>query len=136
MRLIQYLTEAKITKTKTTLYHGVRKERNVIKILEKGFSLLYIKPRWMNDNAVSTTRTKKAAQGWFGKREVTILKFKFNGTIMKLDAFEEASAELNIFPSDARDYTRKIIAEGVDAVDTGGAVYVYNLKAISNIEIA
>ena len=57
----KYLTESSDDTKKQTLwlFHGTP-EKNVDKILKSGFSLSYIKPRWVNDYAISALTTIKA----------------------------------------------------------------------------
>lgn len=131
-----YLAEGKISTKTLTLYHGVRDVKNVKAILETGFKLQYIKPRWLNDYAVSAVKSKKAAQRFFGDREIIVLKFKFKGAVWKGDRYDNFGQEVGTFTSNPQQFTRDVIKAGIDAADQGGTVFIYNPRKISNIEIS
>ena len=132
----QWLNEGE-TKVRTlTLYHGVKNADNVKKILDKGFNLIFIKPRWINDYAVSATKSKASVKKFFGNRpDVIVLKFKFRGNVWKGDQWDSLKDEVGSFASSPQQLTRDIVKAGVDAADQS-CVYIYNPKKISNIEIA
>lgn len=119
-----------------TLYHGVKNPDNVKKIIDGGFKLMFIKPLWMNDYAVSAAKSKRAVEKFFGKRQLVILKFKFRGNVWKGDRFETLDKAIGIYASTHQAYTREVVKYGIDAADNGHTVYIYNPKKISNIEIA
>jgi hypothetical protein len=132
----QWLNEGE-TKVRTlTLYHGVKKADNVKKILDKGFNLIYIKPNWVNDYAISATKSKASVKKFFGNRpNMVILKFKFRGNVWQGDRWDSLKDDIGSFASNPQQLTRDIVKAGVDAADQG-YVYIYNPKKISNIEIA
>ncbi len=114
-----------------TVYHGTTRE-NADPILANGFSLDRIKPRWMNDLAVSTFTTERAVRRFFGKREVVVLRLKVRGRFLRLARFETGPVE---GAANAKDYTRRMVDAGVDAVHReGGAVYIYNPDTIQSVE--
>ncbi len=132
MKFKQYLIESQIKKRTVTMYHGVKKAENVQKILNQGFKLINIKPRWVNDYAVSAVKSKAAVLKYFG-RDIAVIKFKFSGNMWSGDRWD---TPIDTFASRPQDYTRDILKEGIDAVDLGGQYFVYNVKKISNVEVA
>jgi len=131
----QWLTEGEEKIRTMTLYHGVRDTDNVKKILDGGFKLIYVRPRWVNDYAVSAAKSKKAVLKFFG-RDIVVLKFKFRGNVWKGARFETLSSWINSFSRESRKFTRDVLSAGIDASDQGHTVFIYNVKKISNIEIA
>jgi hypothetical protein len=123
MRLQNYLTEA----TKI-LYHGVTDIKNVDVILKSGFSLQFVKPRYKTDYAISAAKSYQSARNWMGKDSM-ILQFKYSGTITK------TPPEIDTKKISAQEYTKKMLSMNIDAVDAGGAIFIYNIKKISNIEV-
>ena len=126
------------TKNQTLwLYHGTKSE-NVDKILKSGFSLSYIKPRWVNDYAISALTTKKAVEKYM-RPGTSVLKFKFSGVVYFYEYFGEGPYAAS-FSSNAQDYNRKVVAAGIDAARIYSErgpyqYYVYNVKKISNIQV-
>jgi hypothetical protein len=120
------------TRTTTrTVYHGTTRER-ADAILAGGFSLNQIKTRWMNDLAVSALTSEGAVRRYFGKHEKVVLRLKVRGRWLRLHSFERGPVE---HAANARDYTRRMVDAGVDAIHMdGGLVYVYNPDAIQSIE--
>lgn len=121
-----------------TLYHGVKDKNNVPLILKSGFKLIYIKPQWANDYAISAVPSKKDVINFFGKKDVTILQFKFRGNVYVLDGnFDSVPTYIAGFPSKPQDYTRNLLDNGIDAVELGGSsqFFIYNVKKISNIKV-
>ncbi len=119
------------TRTTKTVYHGTTREC-ADAILADGFSLDRIKPRWMNDLAISTCTTEGAVRRLFGKREVVVLRLKVQGRFLRLARFETGPVE---GATSARDYTLNMAVAGVDAVHReGGTVYIYNPTAIQSVE--
>lgn len=119
-----------------TLYHGVKKAENVKKILDGGFNLIYVKPNWLNDYAVSATKSKASVLKFFGNKPgIVVLKFKFKGNVWKGDQWDNLKSEIGSFASSHQQFTRDVIKAGIDAADQG-YVYIYNPKKIFNIEIA
>ncbi len=117
--------------TTKTVYHGTTRE-NADAILADGFSLDQVKPRWLNDLAVSTFTAESAVRSFFGRRETVVLRLKVRGHILRLASFEQGPVE---GAADAKDYTRRMVDAGVDAVHReGGAVYIYNLDTIQSVE--
>lgn len=139
MKVGKALSEAREEKQSITLYHGVKDLSNVQNILDRGFKLIYIKPRWINDYAISAVKSKKAVDNFFGKKKTAILKFKFSGNVYVLeDRFDTVPAWIVGYPSDAKQYTRNILKEGIDAVKLSGEwhqYFIYNVNKISNIEV-
>lgn len=132
----QWLNEGEEKVRTLTLYHGVKKAENVKKILDGGFKLIFIKPLWVNDYAVSATKSKASVKKFFGNRQnMVILKFKFRGNVWTGDRWDSLKDDINSFAGSPQQFTRDVIAAGVDAADQG-YVYIYNPKKISNIEIA
>jgi hypothetical protein len=133
----EILTEGTVKKQTVTLYHGVRDPKTLKSILDGGFDLKYVKPRWENDYAVSALMSKKAVSKYM-KAEMPILKFKVKGNVWKSEGqFDSLASDLGIMASDPVDFNRKVLKAGVDAAILGGGlVYVYNVKAISGIEVA
>ena len=135
----KYLTESSDDTKKQTLwlFHGTP-EKNVDKILKSGFSLSYIKPRWVNDYAISALTTRKAVEKYMRPGIVT-LKFKFSGNVYFYEYMGSGPYE-GEFSSNARDYNRKMLAAGIDASRLHSErgpyqYYVYNVKKISNIQV-
>jgi len=88
-KVVKYLREGEEVKKTLTLYHGVKDPKNVAKILKTGFKLIYIRPRWTNDYAISAVKTRKQVENFFGRRDITVLKFKFTGNVYVLtDRFD------------------------------------------------
>lgn len=132
------INEGEERKMKVTLYHGVKNPKNIPLILKHGFNLTYIKTLWVNDYAVSAVTSKKAVNDFFGKRDVTILQFKFNGNVYVLDgSFDSVPQDITGFPSRPQDYTRNLLSNGIDAVSLGGGIqyFIYNVKKISDIKV-
>jgi hypothetical protein len=131
-----WLTEGEIKNRTMTLYHGVKNADNVKKILDGGFKLIYIKPNWINDYAVSAAKSKAAVMKFFGNRpNIIVLKFKFKGKVWKGDQWDSLKDEVGSIASSPQQLTRDIVKAGIDASDQG-YVYIYNPKKISNIEVA
>ena len=129
----RWLREAR--QRRLTLYHGTKADKAAA-ILQRGFDLTLIKPRWTNDYAVSTLTTPRSIQKYFGDRpDTAIIEMTFNGNIITP---EEASL-ITGFSNTPQSYARALLKEGVDAVMLNGAgakqVYVYNVKALSNIHM-
>ena len=137
-RIDKYLVESDETKKKTLwLYHGTP-DKNVDKILKSGFNLSYIKPRWVNDYAISALTTKKGVEKYM-RPGISILKFKFSGNVYFYEYMGSGPYE-GEFSSNARDYNRKMLAAGIDASMLHSErgpyqYYVYNVKKISNIQV-
>lgn len=131
----QWLTEGEEKVRTMTLYHGVTDPNNVKKILDGGFKLIFVRPRWVNDYAVSAAKSKKNVLKFFG-RDITVLKFKFRGNVWKGARFETLSGWINSFSRESREFTRDVLRAGIDASDQGHTVFIYNPKKITNIEIA
>jgi len=142
MKFKNYLYEEsidddRIKKKTLTLYHGTKIE-NVDKILKGGFRLIYTKPRFTNDYAVSSLTTKKGVERYM-RRNIAILKFKFSGMVFFYDHFSSGpyAAELSSSP---QAYTRRVLQEGIDASRLYSSrgpfqYFVYNVKKISNIQV-
>ena len=134
----KYLIESEDTKKKTLwLYHGTP-AKNVDKILKSGFSLSYIKPRWVNDYAISAMTTIKAVERYM-RPGIATLKFKFSGNVYFYEYMGSGPYE-GEFSSNARDYNRKMLSAGIDASRLHSErgpyqYYVYNVKKISNIQV-
>lgn len=116
---------------KLVLFHGVKKLEDVDSIMKNGFDLSKIKPLWQNDYAVSTLTTWKSVKRYFGDKQAAILRIEFDGTVASHD-------EVSIgWVRDAKDYTDKVIKQGIDAVMLGGEgarqVFIYNVEAIKRI---
>lgn len=145
MKFKEYINESsmdsdKIKKKTITLFHGVKKTENVDKILKGGFKLSFIKPQWENDYAISAMTTKRSIEQFFGKRITTILKFKFSGNVYFYEHFGSGPYSAQ-FSSSAQNYTRAVLKDSIDAsrlyADRGPYQYfIYNVKKISNIQIA
>jgi len=138
-KINEYLIESddSIKNQTLWLYHGT-KEENVDKILKSGFNLSFIKPRWINDYAISALTTKKAVEKYM-RPGTAVLKFKFSGVVFFYEYFGEGPYVAQ-FASNAREYTRKVVGDGIDAAriysDRGPyQYYVYNPKKISNIQV-
>lgn len=131
------INEGEERKMRRTLYHGVKDERNVPLILKDGFKLTYIKTLWVNDYAISAVTSKKAVTDFFGKRNVTVLQFKFSGNVYVLDKFDSVPTDIAGFPATPQDYTRNLLRSGIDAVLIGGGLqfFIYNVKKISDIRV-
>lgn len=134
---IEDVDEPSVKNQSIFLYHGT-KEANVDKILKSGFNLSFIKPRWINDYAISALTTKKAVEKYM-RPGTAVLKFKFSGVVFFYEYFGEGPDAAR-FAKDARTYTRKVVASGIDAAriysDRGPyQYYVYNPKKISNIQV-
>lgn len=134
----KYLTESGDRKKKTLwLYHGTP-AKNVDKILKSGFSLSYIKPRWVNDYAISALTTIEAVERYM-RPGIATLKFKFSGNVYFYEYMGSGPYE-GEFSSNARDFNRKVLAAGIDASRLYSErgpyqYYVYNVKKISNIQV-
>ena len=117
------------------LYHGTT-VKAAESILQHGFDLHRVKPRWVNDYAVSTLTNPKAVQRYFGDSPgKVVLEMTFRGNMSTVEEVQIA-AGLERRPED---YTRAVIKAGIDAVllDGTGArqVFVYNVKALSDIHV-
>lgn len=131
-----WLNEGEVKNKTLTLYHGVKNNDNVKKILDGGFKLIYIKPNWVNDYAISATKSKASVQKFFGNRpNIVVLKFKFKGAVWKGDQWDSLKDEIGSFAGSPQQFTRDVVRNGIDAADQG-YVYIYNPSKISNIEIA
>ena len=129
--------EDQVKKQTLWLYHGTLK-KNVDKILKGGFNLSFIKPRWINDYAVSALTTKKAVEKYM-RPGTAVLKFKFSGVVYYYEYFGEGPDAAR-FAKDARTYNRKVVASGIDAARIYSErgpyqYYVYNPKKITNIQV-
>ncbi len=118
------------TSTKT-VYHGTTRER-ADAILAHGFSLNQIKTRWTNDLAVSALASEGAVRRYFGRREVVVLRLKVRGRWLRRRRFERGPVD---YAADARDYTRRMLDAGVDAIHMeGGLSFIYNPDTIQTVE--
>jgi len=130
------MTHRVSTKRRTMkLYHGTRSDR-ADAIVRGGFDLGMVRPRWVNDYAVSTLTSPLAVQRYFGDRgDRTVLEMTFRGVVATSD---EVRA-LVPYSSGAVDYTRRVRAAGIDAVvlDGSGArqVFVYNPDALTDVRV-
>lgn len=117
--------------TTKTVYHGTTRER-ADAILARGFSLDHVKTRWTNDLAVSALASEGAVRRYFGRQEVVVLRLKVRGRWLRLRRFERGPVE---HATDARDYTRRTVEAGVDAIHMeGGLSFIYNLDTIRSVE--
>lgn len=117
--------------TTKTLYHATSRQA-ADAILAHGFDLMQIKPRWMNDAAVSTTTSESAARRVFRSTDKVILRLKVRGRIYRHGYFASGPIQ---HAANARDYTRQMVDAGWDAAHlTGGTVYIYNPRAIQSVE--
>jgi hypothetical protein len=139
MKFLKYIVESEdnIKKQTLWLYHGT-KEKNVKNILKSGFNLLYIKPRYVNDYAISALTTKKAVDQYMSPNNV-VLKFKFSGNVYFYEYMSSGPYAAE-FSRNAKDYTRIMLKEGIDAARIYSErgpyqYYVYNVKKISNIQV-
>ena len=120
-----------LQKKKAVFYHGVRREKNVEKILHEGFKLYEITPRWVNDYAISVLASPGAVRKLFG-RNVPIIKIEFYGVIKQHNELPQ------IIASNPRNYTNEIVESGIDAVrlnGRGAQTFIYNPKAITKISL-
>jgi len=134
---VDYVDEPYVKKQTLWLYHGTP-EKNVDKILKTGFNLSFIKPRWINDYAVSALTTKKGVLKYM-RPGIVPLKFKFSGVVFFHEYMGEGPDSAR-FAKDARTYNRKVLASGIDAVRLYSErgpyqYYVHNVKKISNIQV-
>ena len=154
---MQIIEQMNLGRHKTMeLFHMTKKE-NVDSILRNGFDITKVRPRWMNDYAISFMKKKNDALGFFtkgrfsGNEEIdsnlVLLKCKFIGTIISQDATDKIEINSNVYDRKsgrmirlnnleiAKIYTEKILQHKIDAVEAGNAIYVYNPKTIKNIQI-
>jgi hypothetical protein len=119
------------TSTTKTVYHGTTHER-ADAILAHGFNLDQVKTRWTNDLAVSALTSERAVRKYFGRREVVVLRLKVRGRWARRNSHAEGPVD---HATDARDYTRQVVAAGIDAIHMdGGLIYIYNPDAIQSVE--
>ena len=121
-------------KKRMKIYHG---SANAAEIVASGFDFSKIKPRWLNDYAISTITSPKAIERYFG-RAIPIVEMVFSG---ELATSIEVSNMLHgqVLPRSSKDYTKLILSMGIDAVIFGesGAriIYVYNPRSINNLNL-
>lgn len=128
---LTFILNEKVEHRKKVFYHGVKKHEDVDKIIKNGFDLTFIKPLWSNDYAISVLTTPQDVRKFFGK-DVPVLKLEFEGDIAGPDDFN------NVYSNSPQDYTRKIVASGIDAVQlggNGGQFFIYNPKAIKRVTL-
>lgn len=118
-------------------YHVTTRE-NAEKILKEGFDLEKVKPRWLNDRAVSLSKgRKKDAVTYMAndfdswkKRDLVLLEVTTKGR-----SFDQYDRDAGLFfenKSSPQAYTKSIIDAGWDAFNFR---YIYNPKAITKIHL-
>lgn len=137
----KYTGDDAVTKT-IKAYHVTRRE-NVESILKNGFDLNKVKAQWQNDHAVSLNKGAKSASDYFSKYDpktgkpvgmdtskYALLEVTTKGTFHSTSSGGGPIESV----SGAREYTRRMIAEGLDGQEfEGGMVYVHNPKSIVSI---
>lgn len=116
-----------------TAYHVTTRE-NAEKILQEGFKLEKVKPRWTNDYAVSLSPTsiEKAAEYMADKDSWSKKGLVMLAVTVKGRAFKE-SDDLDFYAISPQSYTRSVLKAGWDA--SNDFTFVYNPKAIVKISI-
>ena len=98
--------------TTKTVYHGTTRE-NADAILAHGFSLDQVKPRWVNDLAVSAFTSELHVRRYLRNRdELVVLRLKVRGRWLRRRIFQSGPVE---HTTDAQEYTRRMIEAGIDA---------------------
>lgn len=111
------------------LYHMTTPEA-AEKILKQGFDLSKVRPRWRNDYAVSTGKSKSSLRGYFsGDKGRVMLEIKASGRIYSRKQDSSILAD-----GDSKAYTRTMISLGWDMADAGN-VYIYNPDCIESIKV-
>lgn len=148
-KLTQIIEQINLGQRKTMELFHMTKEENIDSILKNGFDLNKIKPNWMNDYAISFGKNKKYTIQYFTKGNgsipdnLTLLKIKFDGNIISYNNFQESNSETNsrlTHPNiskleQAKNYTKNVLKQNIDAIDLGMVVYVYNIKSIKDIQV-
>lgn len=118
-----------------TMYHVTRKE-NVDDILESGFKLEKVNPRWTNDYAVSLTDgTMADAMKYFTPTSDGAIFNTEKYSILEVIAkgrFYKDSDNVNYSFVGARGWMRMAIKDGWDG-QGGRNTYIYNVKSIVKI---
>jgi hypothetical protein len=117
------------------VYH-VTPRKNVEAILTQGFDLHLVKPRWVNDYAVSFSRGLKSAQKYFAKTgqemnvaRYAVLEVVFRGRLFTGQQFDAPA----IRAASPQDYRYQALAQGLDGLDGNSFIYLYNPKCILTI---
>ena len=131
--------EGKPVPVKTKKQYHVTKWENVQPILEEGFDLKYVRPRWRNDYAVSLSKGLKPALDFFtgSGQYFNLDKYALLEVTVKGRFANEYDVrrDINFAGSSAQEYTRNFISSGYDAYDMSGGLYVYNPRAITRIRV-
>ena len=115
------------------VYH-ITKRENAEKILEEGFKLSHVRPRWLNDYAVSLSVGQAKAERYFTATDQTFNEEKYavlEVTIKGRYTDENLPVGSAYSP---QDYTSKITKLGWDGQDLNGVYYVHNPKSITSIK--
>lgn len=116
-----------------TVYH-ITKRENAEKILKEGFKLEHVRPRWMNDYAVSLSVGQVRAERYFTATNQTFNEEKYAVLAVKIKGrYTNENLPLGSAYS-PQDYTRQIVKQGWDGQDLNGVYYVHNPKSIVSIE--
>lgn len=124
--------EPDIKVTTKTLYHVTTKD-NLESISKNGFDLSKVKPRWMNDYAVSLSTTQADAEKFFSKPgqslddKYVVLAVRVKGRFAPSNKSPVMSA------TGPKDYTKQMIANGVDGLAMNAAYYIHNPSSIQSI---
>lgn len=146
MKLLKYLAEGqcipkragKPVPIETIIAYHVTKVENVDSILKKGFDLFSVKPRWVNDWAVScTVKSLQAAEKYFSmtgkplnRDKYAVLKVIFRGRVHR--EYDDTSTPA--LAGSPQAYNREMKGMGYDAaLLPNGHMYVYNVKAIEKV---
>lgn len=124
---------------KTIRAYHVTKRENAESILKNGFDLRKVKPRWINDYAVSLSKGKQDSVDYFSRVDP-----KTNKPI-GMDTSKYALLEVTLkgrigghddvkgFSHTAMQYRQDVIDQGYDGQDLGLQIYLHNPQAISQI---
>ncbi len=110
-----------------TLYHVTTTE-GAKGIMESGFDLDKVSPRWNNDLAVSLAKSAKQAAAWVKSDDAVLLQVKVKGRLF------DSIGSPNVRATSPMEYTKKMVAQGLDGQVAGTTVYVHNPSAVASIK--
>lgn len=129
---------------KTYKAYHVTKKANAAAIVQQGFDITKVKPRWQNDYAISLSRGEKAATDYFSHRDpktgkplgmdtdkYSLLEVTVKGRLFKNDGYDRGPVS---YASSAQDWTHQLVHKhGYDGQDQGATIFVNNPRSIVSV---